>query len=87
VDGKETFGLWVEPAFLKREFDEQRDIIRIQIDARRAGRPDLIAEEVYGSFAFFWVLIAFNRPKNPIGWPPIGIVIRAPLKEIVLANL
>jgi len=87
VDGKETFGSWKEPEFLKRELDEQLEIIKIRVDNTTQGRPDIIANDLYGSPQFFWVLIAFNKPKNPVGWPPTGAVIKAPTSEVVLSNL
>ena len=85
-DGKETFGSWKMPQFLVQDIDELQ-IIRIMVTNGRNGRPDLIASDIYGSPQYFWVLIAYNKPKNPIGWPAVGEVIRAPIADIVLANL
>jgi hypothetical protein len=87
VDGKETFGMWKIPSFLTQPMDEQLDVVRVTVDNTRAGRIDLLARDLYGSYVYGWILIAFNKPKNPVGWPATGEVIRAPSANIVLSNL
>lgn len=83
----ETFGLWKEPSFLTQFLDPQLDLVHIKVDGSRAGRPDLIANDVYGSPSFFWVLIAYNKPKDVFGWPRINDVVLAPNSQLVLGNL
>jgi hypothetical protein len=83
----ETFGLWKPPKFLTMPLDPQNDVMRIQVDARRAGRPDLIADDIYGSPSYYWVLITFNQPDRILGWPQNGLVIQAPVAQVVLGNL
>jgi hypothetical protein len=83
----ETFGLWKEPSFLTGPLDPQLDVINIKVDGSRAGRPDLIANDVYGSPSYFWVLIAYNKPKDLFGWPRVNSVVLAPNPQLVLGNL
>lgn len=77
-----TFGLWNEPDVLKSIDD--RDIINYDVDAGYSGRPDLIANEFYGSSFYDWIIIMFNKPLNPIGWPHHGDTIRVPSKDSVV---
>jgi len=86
-DRVETFGLWKEPSFLTQKLDPQLEVIHIRVDSRRAGRPDLIANDVYGSPSYFWVLLAYNKPQEIFGWPKNGTVVLAPTAQIVLSSL
>jgi hypothetical protein len=83
----ETFGLWKEPTFLTKFLDPQLDLIHIRVDGSRVGRPDLIANDVYGSPSYYWVLIAYNKPKDLFGWPQINTIVLAPNPQLVLGNL
>lgn len=79
----ETFGLWKRPpGFSRVEFDES-SLMMIEINQRLAGRPDIIATEQYGSPLFEWIVIMFNRPLNPLGWPLVGTVITIPTETAV----
>ena len=82
-DGIETFGLWVRQDFLKREDLNEDDLITLNINQRFAGRPDLIALNNYGTSLLEWVVIMFNRPLNPLGWPLAGSVIQIPERSLV----
>jgi hypothetical protein len=46
MSGYETYGQWVRQDFLVTELPESQ-IGRYQVTTARAGRPDLIAAEVY----------------------------------------
>ena len=81
----ETFGLWKTPTFLGSI--DPTEVFRIKVDSRRAGRPDLISNDVYGSPVYFWVLIAHNKPQNILGWPQINDIIEAPMSQVVLGSL
>ena len=84
-DGKVTYGRWKKPAFLLKEhFDFE---IEYTVDNTKAGRPDLIAEEVYGTSDLYWVVIAAHRPLNPIGWPPTGTKLILPGSSEVYNDL
>jgi hypothetical protein len=86
-NGKETFGLWVRSQAVNPAQLDQNKIQTIKIDQRLAGRPDIIANDLYGSPLLEWVVIMFNRPQNPLGWPPAGIIIRMPTRDVVLGFL
>lgn len=86
VDGKETFGRWVEPSFLKeRPADE--DIRVFRVTSQLEGRPDLISHQVYGTSQLDWVLIAFNGVRNALNWPMAGDVIEYPSDNVVLPQI
>ena len=85
-DGIDTFGLWVRPTFLIEENLEDEDIIKVNIDQSRAGRPDQIANEFYGTPLLEWVVVMFNRPLNTLGWPQAGTVIKIPTRITVFRN-
>lgn len=82
ADGSETFGLMT-----KFDFLSTTNVTNYVVKATRAHRPDLIADDFYGSPSFFWVVIMFNRPKNPFRWPETGDVIRLPVNNVVLPEL
>jgi hypothetical protein len=82
----ETFGLLTKHAFLDPNLPEA-DIIRITVSPAQAGRPWLIASDIYNSPFLDWVIVLFNRPINPVNWPAVGTVIKAPRATIVLPNV
>ena len=86
-DGKETFGRWTRPDFTDLDTLNEEDIIVFNVDSSFAGRPDLIAFDQYGSSLLEWVVVMSNRPKNPVGFPRIGSVIRLPSRSLVLVNV
>lgn len=80
-DGKETFGMWVDPIGFNN-LDES-ELIAIVIDQKYAGRPDLIAADIYGTPSLEWVIIMYSRPLNPLGWPPPGVTIKIPSRMAI----
>ena len=86
-NGKETFGLWTRPDFLKKDNVPENQIMLVRIDSLIAGRPDLIALKYYQNSLLEWVVVMFNRPLNPIGWPKIGTMIKIPSSVIVFSNI
>ena len=85
-DGALTFGLWDRLDFTNLDDLPEEDITTLQVDQRFAGRPDLIAEEIYGSSFLEWVITMSNRPLNPLGFPKAGTIIKFPKKGIVFRN-
>ena len=86
IDGKETYGRWVQPSFLlNRPSDENIGIFRVTNALE--GRPDLISNQVYGTPLLDWVLIAFNGVRDPLNWPRAGDSIEYPLDTVVLPTL
>lgn len=86
VEGKETYGRWVMPGFLKTRPDES--FIRVfQVTSALEGRPDLISFQVYSTPLLDWVLIAFNGVRDPLNWPRAGEMIEYPSDVIVLPEL
>lgn len=85
-NGRELFGRWKRPDFLKEEFLNEDEVQTFFVDSRFNGRPDRIADEVYGTPFLEWVVVMFNRPKNPLNWPNIGDAIKLPVRSIVIAN-
>jgi hypothetical protein len=86
VDGKETYGRWAALRFLK-ERPPEGQIKVYQVTAAKEGRPDLIAQEVYGTPLLDWVLIAFNDVRDTLNWPLAGQLIEYPLDTVVLPAL
>lgn len=86
VEGKETYGRWVVPTFLKVRPAEE--YIRVfQVTSALEGRPDLISNAVYSTPLLDWVLIAFNGVRDPLNWPRAGDLIEYPVDTIVLPEL
>ncbi len=84
--GVETYGVWKGFPFTKqRPADEFIGIY--QVTSQTEGRPDLIANAVYGTPYLDWVLIMFNNISEVFGWPRAGMAIEYPLETIVLPNL
>ena len=81
-DGIETFGLMKKFDFLTTD-----QYTNYEVTPGKVHRPDLIADEVYGSPSFYWIVIMYNRPKNPFRWPENKEVIRLPLASVVIPEL
>lgn len=81
-EGVETFGLMKKFEFLSSE-----NIIQYRVDNNVAHRPDLIATDYYGDPSYYWVVIMFNKPTNPFGWPRAQEIIKLPRKTIVVPVL
>jgi hypothetical protein len=71
----ETFGFWVPPDFF---VDPGLSITNYTVPNGRAGRVDQISQDVYNTTEYFWVIIAYNRPANPLNWPKAGDIIQIP---------
>ncbi len=74
VEGKTTVGPYVEPPFVSDPTNEGT----IKIPASRSGRPDLIANDLYGDPSLFWVLMIYNNVTKVMNWPKNGEVIKYP---------
>jgi len=85
-NGNETFGLWSKQSFLTTEYPED-EIIKFEVTSPYRGRPDLIADEVYGDPQLAWVVVAAGRTFDTINWPTIGMVLRLPPVSEVLSNI
>ncbi len=85
-DGEEVFGRWVEPDLLVRELGEDQFQVFV-VNNTRAGRPDLIALEFYGTTQLDWFLIAFNKQRDVFNWPRAGDVIKIPIPSLVISEL
>jgi len=81
-DGHETFGLMKKFNFLDSE-----DYIEYKITQPFAHRPDRIADSIYGSPSYFWVVIMYNKQRNPLLWPKLGEIIRLPPPRVVIPEL
>lgn len=81
-DGKETFGVMTKFDFLSTE--RYRTLV---VNSYYAHRPDLIADDAYGSPSFYWVVIMYNKVRDPFQWPEIGDVIRLPVDSVVVPEL
>lgn len=86
IDGVETFGSWVPPDFLTQPLDPG-NIASFLVTSANEGRPDQIANIVYGDPFLDWVLIAYNKPLDVLNWPRAGTVIRYPVAAVVLPAL
>lgn len=86
-DGKEVFGRWARPDFLNEDKLNENDISKVFIDNTLAGRPDLIANQAYGTPFLEWVIIMFNNPKDLLGWPKAGTVIKVVNKNKIITNV
>lgn len=86
-NGVVALGYWSRPEFMFPENVDQKDIITIKVDNSIVGRPDKISMEYYGVPDLDWVIVMFNKPLNPLGWPLSGMVIKIPSKSVVFGNL
>lgn len=93
VDGKETIGTWNKPSWL-RELPDDKFIRTFNVNSALEGRPDIIANRVYGTPLLAWVLIAFNATHYSDGgarvglnWPRAGMLIRYPSDSIVFPEI
>ncbi len=82
-EGHETFDVWNQHRFLKEEVDSGV----FTVSSQYAGRPDKISKILYGTSYLEWVLIAFNNPPEPLGWPKSGETIRYPIESEVYPSI
>lgn len=74
VDGIATVGPYVEPAFVSDRSNEGT----LKTPPSRSGRPDLIANDLYGDPSLFWVLLTYNNVTKVLNWPKNGEVVKYP---------
>jgi hypothetical protein len=91
--GHETFGSWSSFPWLDRR-PEDNQISNFYVTSALEGRPDLIANQIYGSPLLDWVLIAFNSrisnddtAKQTLRWPKAGQIIEFPNPNLVMSSL
>lgn len=82
----EMYGPWVLPNFLKTR-PSNDNIGRFYVTADFEGRPDRVAESIYGSSQLEWVIIAFNNALDVLNWPTAGLIIEYPLSNVVFSEL
>lgn len=87
LEGRETFALMSKHFFLNPANLTDDQVQSIEITPELAGRPWLIADQLYNSPILDWVIVLFNKPLNPVNWPLIGTVIKAPIQSVVLPNV
>lgn len=74
VKGIAVPGPYIDPSFITLRDNESI----FKVFTGYVGRPDLIANEVYGDPGLYWVIIAYNNVSNTMNWPPIGEIVRCP---------
>jgi hypothetical protein len=82
-DGCDTYGRWNSP-LTQAIYD---NLLLLVINARYAGRPDLIANELYGDDSLDWVLITVNNATDALNWPNAGDTIKVPDPTIMTSEL
>ena len=85
LDSCEVFGVWTKPSLLTRVLRDDQ-IQYYVVNNSKAGRPDLISYEIYGTTLLDWLVIAFNRGEV-LNWPRAGQVIKLPISSLVLSEL
>ena len=85
-DGQTTYGSWKKYSFLTNQLPEASIGVYI-VDSGTAGRPDLIANSIYGTTDLDWVLLAFNNVRDTLNWPEVGELVRYPAESIVIQEV
>jgi hypothetical protein len=85
-DGAHTYGKWKSYNFLTESLAENQTRT-LYITNAYEGRPDLISQQIYNTTKLDWVLIAFNKVRNPLNWPRAGDIIRYPLESVVMTEI
>ena len=81
-----TFGRWTRPDWMMPINIASTDVLLFQVNQQFAGRPDLISQKFYGTPYYEWVIVMFNSPLNPLGFPVAGSVIKILSSKIVFSN-
>jgi hypothetical protein len=82
-DNSETYGRWTSPIT-----DAMMNTTNVYVvNAQYEGRPDLIANDLYGDPSLDWVLIAVNNATESLNWPSAGNVIKVPSKSLIASEL
>ena len=79
-DGNVTFGLR-QPSVVPDDTDEQWIM-----PPGAVYRLDILASELYGTPALFWVLADVNDIPDPLVGPPAGFILRVPTKARLAAQ-
>lgn len=87
TNGHETYALMSKHFFLNPANLDESEIQSVEITPDLAGKPWAIADKLYNSPVLDWVIVLFNKPLNPVNWPAIGTVIKAPIQSVVLPNV
>lgn len=75
-------GVWKPPSF-SDPVDESIYVI----PQENVGRPDKISYEVYGSVAYDWLILYYNRILDPFTELTSGRVLKIPSLESVIWNV
>jgi hypothetical protein len=82
-DGRETYGRWKSPLTPAI----YNNLLIIVVNVRYEGRPDLIANELYGNPSLDWMLIAVNNATDALNWPRAGTTINVPNPSTISSEL
>jgi hypothetical protein len=81
-DGHETYGRWNNPIT-----EQLLNSLSPYVVNQYAGRPDLIAYQLYGNSSFDWLLIAVNNATESLNWPRAGTTILVPSASLISSEL
>ena len=82
-DGCSTYGRWNSP-ITEQILNSANAYI---VNSPYAGRPDLIANVIYGNASLDWLLIAVNNVTETLNWPKAGDTILVPSALTVSSEL
>jgi hypothetical protein len=85
-DDNITIGRWRRYRFLRTR-PKQSAIFNFRVTSALEGRPDLIADRIYGIPSLDWVLLAFNNVRETLNWPKTGSIIEYPTSTIILPEI
>lgn len=83
-EGHKSYGRWVPPSFLFNSGTTWQNYV---VPPQFEGRPDSISQDIYGTVIYWWVLVAFNSPRDTLNWPTSGDTIKAPFIQDIIAVL
>lgn len=75
-------GWWEREIFALRDDD-----VNITITNRQAGRPDLIAYDMYQDSSLMWLVMQYNNIVDPVEELAEGLSIRVPARQRVLLSI
>jgi hypothetical protein len=62
-------------------FQTTTEVKHYQIDKYEAGRPDIIANNVYNKMAYWWILLKYNNIIDPIYELVEGVILTIPNEQ------
>lgn len=83
---QEMYAKWQRPKALTRDLADS-EIQRYVVPKAFEGRPDMIANAVYGVSELDWLVIAYNEAAQVFSWPKAGQVIKLPRSTFVASEL